>query len=203
MQRAFNCFRIIALGLGLISVSASAQVVPAPDIVVTTCSVCHGPGGRSDSSNFPRLAGQHEDYLENQLKAFRDHTRSDEDAKNYMWGWARALSDADIVAIGDYYQDQTPAKGIPVAPVLEERGRKIYEQGLPTRAVPACIACHGPGAAGNGSIPRLAGQHASYLEKQLRVFHTELRPGAVAMMAITKGLSDDDMEALAGYLQSR
>lgn len=202
MQHALACFRFLAFGLGLVSAHAGAQPVPVPRIVVTTCSVCHGPGGRSVSPNFPRLAGQHEDYLENQLKAFRDHSRSDEDAQNYMWGWARALSDTDIAAIGDYYQAQTPAKGEPVSPILEARGRKIYEQGLPSRAVPACIACHGPGAAGNGSIPRLAGQHASYLVKQLRVFHTELRPGAVAMMAIIKGLSDDDMEALAGYLQS-
>src|SRR5271166_3995735 len=44
---------------------------------VEVCSSCHGLEGRSVSPTFPRLAGQQQEYLVNQLKAFRDHTRAD------------------------------------------------------------------------------------------------------------------------------
>ncbi len=63
---------------------------------VHVCSSCHGPKGRSISSTFPRLAGQQKDYIEAQLKAFRDHTRADPHAKTYMWGMAARLSDPTI-----------------------------------------------------------------------------------------------------------
>jgi cytochrome c553 len=51
------------------------------------CESCHGPGGRSISPTFPRLAGQQKDYLVAQLQAFRDKTRADPHAQTYMWAW--------------------------------------------------------------------------------------------------------------------
>jgi len=64
------------------------------------------------------------------------------------------------------------------------------------------MACHGPLAQGMATFPRLAGQHQDYLVKQLHVFQeTEGRPGT-PMKQITHLLSDQEMEAVAGYLQS-
>ena len=60
------------------------------------CSSCHGMGGQSLSSTFPRLAGQQQEYLVNQLKAFRDKTRADPHAHTYIWGMAAKLTDQQI-----------------------------------------------------------------------------------------------------------
>lgn len=60
-------------------------------------------------------------------------------------------------------------------------------------------------AEGKAGAPRLASQHAAYLTKQLQdVFHdTTLRPEAVAMHFVVKGLNADDIKALTTYLQSK
>lgn len=174
-----------------------------PAIVEKLCSVCHGPGGNATSPRFPRLAAQQPAYLEAQLKAFRDHTRADLDARDFMWGWARLLSDADIKEIAAYYASQKPAAGVAGDPTLVARGKTIFEHGIPSRSVPACATCHQPNAEGKDRFPRLAGQHASYIVKQLDVFHSPLRPAAVAMSSIVTGVTNDDAEAVAAYLQSR
>src|ERR1700693_2114843 len=63
--------------------AAAAPAGPPVDVAGTVhvCSSCHGPGGRSTSSTFPRLAGQQKDYLVAQLQAFRDKTRADPPAQ--------------------------------------------------------------------------------------------------------------------------
>ena len=63
-----------------------AAVPSSADIsgIIHVCSSCHGPEGHSISSTFPRLAGQQKDYIERQLRAFRDHTRADPHALTYM-----------------------------------------------------------------------------------------------------------------------
>src|SRR6516164_4411449 len=80
------------------SAAAAAQEAPAtPQQVqgtVHVCSSCHGLNGNSISPTFPRLAGQRAEYLETQLKAFRDKTRADPHAHTYMWGMAAHLSDS-------------------------------------------------------------------------------------------------------------
>lgn len=174
-----------------------------PAVVENLCSVCHGPGGNSISPRFPRLAAQQPEYLEAQLKAFRDHTRADPDARDFMWGWARLLSDADIKQIAAYYASQKPVPGTSSSPILAARGKTIYELGIPSHSVPACVVCHQANAEGKDTFPRLASQHAAYIVKQLEVFHSPLRPAAVAMSAIVTGITNDDAEAVAAYLQSR
>ena len=79
----------------LIGTSAMAQTSapPEPDIVAATCSVCHGDDGVSPNARFPNLVAQTKDYLEAQLKSFRDHKRADPDAVAYMWPQAGALSE--------------------------------------------------------------------------------------------------------------
>ncbi|WP_295392893.1 c-type cytochrome [uncultured Thiodictyon sp.] len=61
----------------------------APEVTaVQVCSNCHGVDGNSKSPNFPRLAGQKKDYLVTQLLNFQSHARSDQAARDYMWGVA-------------------------------------------------------------------------------------------------------------------
>jgi cytochrome c553 len=100
---------------------------PPPDIAGTVhvCSSCHGPGGHSISSTFPRLAGQQKDYLIAQLTAFRDHKRADPHAQTYMWGMAARLSNSMIAALAAYYAAQPPTPGTPDDSPQAQAGRKI------------------------------------------------------------------------------
>lgn len=173
-------------------------------LVGKTCSACHGPGGNSISPSFPKLAGQRAPYIVAQLTSFRDRTRSDKDAQDAMWGWSRSLSDQDIKDLAAYYEAQKPMSGTPMPEKLVQKGRQIFESGLSSTNVPACAACHGAEAEGKDNVPHLAGQHAAYLVKQLKVFRTaELRPAAVAMHSVVAGLTDKDIEAVAAFLQSK
>jgi len=166
------------------------------------CAQCHGPGGRSIAPTFPQLAGQPAPYLETQLKAFRDQTRSDPDAIAYMWGMAAQLNDATIAALADYYSRQKPAVPAKLSdPAAAADGKRIFEQGVPAGQIPACASCHGAQAQGNGVIPRLAGQHAGYLRKQILVIQNALRSAPV-MHGVVKDLTPAQTQAVALYLES-
>lgn len=173
----------------------------AAKLATETCVSCHGPGGRSTAPTFPRLAGQQAAYLETQLKAFRDQTRADPDAIAYMWGMASQLSDNTIAALAEYYSQQHPAAGTARDAAQVTAGREIYEKGIPSQQIPACETCHGKGAVGVGAFPRLAGQHAPYLFKQMLVIQNVLRSAPV-MHGIVKDLTPQQMQQLAAYLES-
>jgi cytochrome c553 len=170
--------------------------------IIHVCSSCHGPGGRSVSSTFPRLAGQQKDYLVAQLGAFRDHTRADPHAQTYMWGMAARLTDPVIEGIAAYYSGQAPVPGTPNASAEAAAGRKIFDEGIPAQSVAACKACHGDHAEGNAVIPRLAGQHRAYIEAQLEAFASKARANEI-MHENSKGLTADEIRDVAAYLQTQ
>lgn len=173
----------------------------AAHIAVGTCAGCHGPHGISYVPRFPNLAGQSAGYLAAQLKAFRAHTREEPDAAAFMWGIAASLDEHQIDAVAEYYASQYPATGSEFDSSLERQGKRIYEHGIPTQKVTACFACHGQRAEGVADFPRLAGQRAPYIRSQLRAFQQKLRSADV-MNAVAGGLTQEDVEALAAYLQS-
>lgn len=166
------------------------------------CSSCHGLEGRSISPTFPRLAGQQQEYIETQLKAFRDHSRADPHAHTYMWGMAAHLSDATIAGLAAYYGSRKPVPGTPADPAEVAAGKKIFDEGIPATDVPACAACHGEQAQGAGAIPRLAGQHRSYLEQQLAAFASNARANEI-MHDNSKNLTPQQISAVAAYLSSQ
>ncbi len=174
----------------------------AVNLIRKECSTCHGLRGISVSPTFPNLAGQQAPYLEAQLKAFRDRSRADPHAQAFMWGMAAQLTDDTIKNIADYFAAQPPAAGTRADPAEVAAGRKIYEEGLPARNVPACQSCHGNKAQGNGPFPRLAGQHRSYLEKQLEAFAANLRANPI-MHENSKNLTALQISQVAGFLSSQ
>jgi cytochrome c553 len=196
--------------LSLVTISCFAPSLEAQDAEIgkfaaQVCASCHGPRGDSISPAFPKLAGQRMEYLEGQLKAFRDRTRADPMAQAYMWGMTSQLDDGTIKKLAAYYANQKPAPGKAGTPKLVQVGKAIYEQGIPGAKVQACVTCHGKNAEGNAVFPRLAGQHAEYLVKQLVLFKSSLREGASSplMHAISTGMSFEQMEAVGAYLASR
>jgi cytochrome c553 len=79
------------------------------------------------------------------------------------------------------------------------RGAIIAAQGVSGRA-PACAQCHAYNGAsdGSGAFPRIAGQSAYYLAKELRDYASGVRTNAV-MTPIAKALSADDTADVAAY----
>jgi cytochrome c553 len=195
----------LALAAGLASPAAWAQGADAARTAAQICASCHGLRGESISPAFPRLAGQQQAYVEAQLKAFRDRTRADPMAQAYMWGMSSQLSDDAIKGLSAYYAGQKPVPGKKGDAKLVEQGRAIYEQGVAAAGITACFTCHGKDAEGNGPIPRLAGQHAEYLVKQLGIFKAQLRTegSAQLMHGISSAMTFEQMEAVGAYLMSR
>jgi cytochrome c553 len=168
---------------------------------IETCSACHGLNGRSVAPTFPNLAAQTAPYIELQLHAFKDQTRADPDAQAYMWGMASQLNDASISGLAAYFSKQSAAGGKSGNATLIAQGKQIFMEGVPGRQIPACASCHGAQAQGNGPFPRLAGQHAPYLLKQLLVIQSVLRTAPV-MHGVIKDLTRDQMQAVVAYLES-
>jgi len=70
-----------------------------------TCIACHGNDGIGILPEYPNLAGQHADYIENSLRSYRSGQRKNA----VMGGMAGALTDADIRELARYYSSQRPA----------------------------------------------------------------------------------------------
>jgi cytochrome c553 len=192
------------LGAAAASGAAEPNVVNDSPLAraVRTCGTCHGTNGRSVSPTFPNLAAQTAPYIEAQLKAFKDQTRADPDAQAYMWGMAAQLSDAQIGELAAYFSKQpAPVPGKSGGPAAIVRGKQVFEEGVPARQIPPCASCHGAHGEGMATFPRLAGQHAPYLLKQILVIQNALRSAPV-MHGIVKDLSRDQILAVTAYLES-
>jgi len=182
-----------------------AAAEEAENLAYVKCQLCHGPQGNSISPIYPALAGQKAWYILEQLQAFRAQTRRDPYARGYMWGIASNMSDTQMAALADYFSKQTPFASAP-APFVNvtaevERGKSVYNEGVPANGVAPCSACHQADAGGSDQFPRLAGQHASYLIKQLIALKSGSRE-QIVMNGIAGPLQEPDMKAVAFYLES-
>jgi cytochrome c553 len=88
----------IAASAGALAANPGAGKVKAAEV----CASCHGDGGNSSAPDFPRLAGQHRDYL---AKALRDY-KSGARKNPIMQGFAGALTKDDIENLAAYYAAQ-------------------------------------------------------------------------------------------------
>ncbi len=72
-----------------------------PSTSVAACAGCHSPNGAGMPAQYPRLAGQHPDYIVAQLKAFRAGDRAN-DLNEMMRATAVKLTDPEIAALAEY-----------------------------------------------------------------------------------------------------
>ena len=63
------------------------------------CTACHGPNGISVNAMWPTLAGQHEDYLLQALKSYRDGSRVDP----VMSAQAALIAEEDVARLARYF----------------------------------------------------------------------------------------------------
>jgi cytochrome c553 len=167
-----------------------------------TCTACHGPEGNSQNPLWPNIAGQNAKYLADQLKAFKDGTRKDP----LMTGQAMLLSEEDMADLAVYFEGLPGAAQAVANADLIDRGEALYRGGDLEDKSAACLACHGPTGRGNpaAAYPALQGQHAVYTAKQLRDYKAGARTSdgkTNQMRDIAARLDDEDIEALASYVQ--
>jgi cytochrome c553 len=161
------------------------------------CGYCHELDGNPRMEEFPRLAGQSSDYLAKQLRDFRAGRRS-----GTMQATAELLSDDDIAAVARYFNEQAPraAHRTESPPPADRRAaERLHREGDGARGIPACRGCHGPDGAGSSSGPRLAMQHAAYLEAQLLAFKRGRRTNDAGgtMRAIASAATEPEIRALS------
>jgi cytochrome c553 len=199
----------LGIGSAVCIVSAGAQNVPAgpgersagEERAINLCSTCHGPRGISTSPEFPILAAQRPAYIVSQLENFQHRTREEKAAHDFMYGIAGNLDAKTIESIALYYSSQQPPSGRPGDPAQITLGGKLFETGVPDRGIPPCVSCHGANAEGVGDFPRLAGQHAKYVMRQIEYIQGLVRKAPV-MHGIVKDLTPDEIDAIAAYVQS-
>jgi cytochrome c553 len=166
----------------------------------TICLACHGPQGNSIVPLWPKLAGQHPEYIYKQLMDFKAGNRANEQ----MTPMAMPLTDQEVVDLAAYYATQAQAPGA-ADPALAKLGEAVYRSGNPETGVPACAGCHGPAGKGQSlaKFPRIAGQHADYTKQTLTHFRDALRandPNGMMRGAAAR-LSDQEIAAVAQYIQ--
>ena len=178
-----------------------AERTAGEERAINLCSTCHGPRGISTSPEFPILAAQRQGYIVAQLENFQHKTREEKAAHDFMYGIAGNLDAKIIESIAAYYSAQPPAPGRPADPAQVVLGRKLFDTGVPDRGVPACASCHGAMGEGVADFPRLAGQHAKYVMRQIEFIQGLVRKAPV-MHGIVKDLTPAEIEAIADYVQS-
>ena len=185
------------LALTVPMLSQAADLARAEEIVQGRCFICHGTNGESSSPAFPRLAGQNAAYVKQQLADFLSGKRK----SSSMQPMVEGLTPDDMAALGAWFAEQT-TQGHPVEDrELAGVGRFIYLRGNPYSGVAACATCHGSDGHGTATLPRLAGQHAQYLENQIKQFNRRERTNDNAVMhGIAVKLSELETKAVAAYL---
>ena len=184
----------------IVSTSALPASVEAGAAKAVVCQACHGANGNSANPEWPSLAGIGADYIAEQLKNFKEGKRPNP----VMMPNAMTLNDDDMANLGAYFDSLTNT-GLEADPSYWQAGQKLYRAGDAARAIPACMACHGPTGRGNepAKFPALRGQQSVYVVKQLNDYASGARttgPNGI-MPTISKRLSPDDIRNLASYLQ--
>jgi cytochrome c553 len=194
------CFGLIGFlaltGPGLMAAGSAERGAS----ISLTCAACHGATGISANPEWPNLAGQHEKYTVQTLKAYQSGDRQDV----LMTGQAMSLSGQDIADLAAYFEGEQGAQNT-ADPALIAAGERLYRGGDRDKNISACIACHGPDGRGNrpAAYPSVAGQHASYTAKQLRAYAdgTRKSDSNQVMRNIAVLLSEDEINAVSSYIQ--
>jgi len=190
--------KILVAVMLLGSVAVSANVAPA---ISAPCAACHGLTGISTNPEWPNLAGQHASYLIKQLLDFKQGALKN---ATTMTAMSAHLTENEIKELANFYAKQAFPKGKTPEKFLK-RGELLYRGGDYAKHITACIACHGPQGTGNAQagFPVLRGQHARYTILQIESFKNRKRSNDLnsIMRDISSRMSQDDMEAVAYYIQ--
>ena len=187
-----------------VSLSATAQGAGDPQAGeqnAAVCASCHGQAGQKPiMGSYPKLSGLGEKYLHQQLVAIQSGDRVIAE----MTGILDGKSDQELQDLAAYFDDQDMPLN-QANPDLIDQGASLYRGGNMASGVPSCAGCHSPQGKGNGpaGYPRLSGQNAEYIAKQLKAYRAGERAGganAAIMMDVAAKLTDAEFEAVANYV---
>jgi cytochrome c553 len=122
-----------------------------------------------------------------------------------MFNVAHVMSPSMLTALAMHFRDLDPAPLGGAPKELIATGKTIYDDGLPEANVPACAACHGAEAKGQGEIPRLAGQFFPYTVKSMTNWNKERGQGpakdiSAIMSPTAHNLTQTQIAAVAAYV---
>lgn len=199
-------FVVAAFGLLMYSQASADGLVDgsydAGKVKALRCGACHGADGNSVNPQWPSIAGQHAPYIVRQLQAFQNGGRTN----ILMTSQAMTMTEQDMKDVAVFFAAQPAAAKAVADPRLVEKGQALYRGGDKDSGAAACLTCHGPTGRGNpaAAYPLLRGQHATYIAATLREYATGARKsdGTTRIMRdIAKRLSEDDIVAVASYVQ--
>ena len=191
---------LVLLTLASAAAWGQADEARAKKIAGGSCFLCHGMNGESTSEVFPRLAGQHAEYIAKQLDAFKTGKRK----SSAMADMVSKLTPDEMLALGHYYQKMELPREEAKEPQLAAMGRYIYHNGNKFSGVPACVSCHGQNAEGAANLPRLATQFSGYIHTQLKQFNKRDRTNDNAVMhVVAEKMTELEMAAVAEYVSSK
>ena len=190
------------------------------EVVYGVCAACHMPDGNTMIPTYPKLAGQHAEYLYKQMIDFKSKDgnpalRKDViaagtmnpmmDGKHPSMEGKPPFDDEVMKAVASFYAKQKlqPAgPADPKDPDVHKLGETIWRAGITSKGLPACAACHGPSGKGlPPQYPALAGQFPAYAESQLKAFRDNARVNDPSKMMrdIALKMTDPEIKAVADY----
>ena len=173
--------------------------------LVESCAACHGADGNSISTDWPKLSGQNQRYLYEQLMYFRDGDRMNALMMS-VTPYLQTLSDDDLKNIAAFYsQYKTTVGQAKNDEELLSLGTHLYRFGNIKKQIPACTSCHAVYGQGNSlaGYPAVSGQQIGYLTSSLKAYRSKERnsgESSIIMQSIAENLTDYEIEALANYM---
>lgn len=195
---------VIFLSTGLYGITIAAppakgDPAKARALVQEACAACHGADGNSADTHFPKLAGQHAEYLLREMKDYREGRRK----SDIMAPMLASLSEDDLANVSAFYAQQEATVGAISKPEQLARGKELYLEGNTKSGVPSCEGCHEENGEGSKRFPRVAGQHVDYTLEQLRQYASGERSNGVKVMrTIAERLTPEEAHAVAEYMAS-
>ena len=209
-----NPLTIAVLTLCAAAFSFNSQAAGDPkagEALAATCAGCHGNDGNSPAPSFPKIAGLGEKYLFKQLKDIQSGARP----VAQMAGQLDGKSEQDLRDLAAFFNgNQIQLSGAKELKVKVNAGievdalalgERIFRAGNLETGTPSCTGCHSPKGLGNepAGYPRLSGQYAEYIAKQLRDFRAGERTNdgdSKTMRQVAEHMSDAEIDAVANYI---
>ena len=216
MKFSLLYFILLALSVSIDAADDKSKKIEMPETfisgdadrgakLVDSCAACHGADGNSISSDWPKLSGQNQKYLYEQLKYFRDGARMNALMMS-VTPYLQTLNDEDLKHIAAYYSKYNSTTGqAKNDQELLELGTQLYRFGNIKKQIPACTSCHAVYGQGNSlaGYPSVAGQQVGYLSSTLKAYRSKERnagESSLVMQSVAANLTDYEIDALANYM---
>ena len=219
------------LAINYCKAERQANIERGKKIAENVCVACHAADGNPSVSMYPRLAGQHVNYIYTQVKDIKDEKRT--------WGLVASMlpmikdfnqdslgkdlynilssmniknnfNDQDLFDVSYYYSKQIPKSGETDPNENLPLGTLIYKGGLREKNIPACMACHGPKGEGVPSNSQakngiIAFPRITGQNKDYVITQLEAFQSGernhFMMSEIAKKMSAEEIENVANYIQ--